>query len=95
MQRFMGKKGSVFTGNRMSKCAQVGTEIIWEMVEKLVLFGWGYMWSWGHRMGEEEASPQGLALDCRGEGKKQNKIKQTKIIFSHCIIFPFLGIFRD
>lgn len=36
----LGKeKGSVFTGNRMSKCARVGTKITWEMVEKLVFLG--------------------------------------------------------
>lgn len=66
MQRFMGERGGVvFPGNRERKCTQVGMEVIWGMVEKLVLLGWGYMWSWGHGMEEEQPSLRGFALDCR------------------------------
>lgn len=40
MQRFMGERGGVvFPGNRERKCTQVGMEVIWGMVEKLVLLG--------------------------------------------------------
>lgn len=39
------------------------------------------------RMGKEEAAFRVLVVDCRWEG--ENKIKQAKIIFNHCIIFTF------